>query len=162
MNTHVRHLGRGTLCGYCGETSEGEEAKAAKAIVFSDLYFDEEVMVLDPLKSADEQILAFAKEHFPEPEDVIQCPKCGETSLADDEYADIVTGELFQCTDCEEVHPTADDAEACCSYQRDYNERNKEYVARERARMVEDAKRLLADEGYQVLQTSPLSSLQGP
>lgn len=148
MGEHSRHLGRGFYCAYCGEAKVGEEAKTVRVIDMSDSYYDDPI-VLDPNKSVDEQILAWAKAQLPQPSDQIKCPACGET--CDPEWGDLVNDELWQCTDCEEICVGEDDAEACCSYNRRYVKQNQEYAARHRAQAIEDAQNLLRNEGFHVL-----------
>lgn len=146
MGDFSRHLGRGTRCAYCGEHELGVEAKAVTVVSFEDWYPDEGELVLDPDKPAELQIVEYLKKHGPDPTEVVQCPMCGET--AEPEYGDITSGEMWQCVTCEDVYEDKDEADGCCEYTRKHEERHREYAARERARLIEEAKNLLAEEGF--------------
>jgi hypothetical protein len=148
MGEFSKHLGQGTLCSYCGEHELGAVAKTVKVINFEDWYPEEGQFVVDPSQPLEAQLMEYIRKSGPDPEDCVQCPMCKE--VADPDYGDIVTGDLWECVTCEEIHTDADEAEACCKYQREYNDRHSMYAARERDRMIEEAKNLLMEEGFLV------------
>ena len=145
MGEHSKYLGMGVSCTYCGEHKLGVETATVKVISLEDVYFDEVEAVVDPLKPLKDQIWEAIKDSIPEPYDAIKCPMCGE--CVDPGWnSDIVSGELWECTDCNEVSSTEEDAEECCYYNRRYAKENERYAQQQ----VEEARRLLESQGFSV------------
>lgn len=143
--THAKYLGEGVVCGYCGEHKLGAELKTVRMISLEDVYFDETEIVVDPMKTPKDQVWEAIKDNIPEPYDAIQCPMCGET-VDPDWGEDIHGGELWECTDCNEVSGSEDEAEACCEYARRYAVHNQQ----RNQQQIEEARRLLESQGFSV------------
>lgn len=145
MGEYSRHLGSGVICGYCGDHKVGAEVRKLQAISLSDMgYLDDTEIPIDPSRDIKDQVWEFLKDRLPESYDAVQCPMCEAITPAD--YDDIVDAELWECTECNGAHESEKDAEICCDYQRRRLVEQANYT-RDR---IEEARRLLERNGYQV------------
>lgn len=146
MSEHAKFLGEGVSCAFCGEHQLGATAETVTMLSLEDFYLDETEFVIDPLKTIKDQLWPTIERNIPETYEAIQCPMCGET--VDPEWnSEIVVGTLWECTDCNEVHDNENDAEECCSYQRQFAVQR---VQQQQSNIM-NARMLLEQEGYIVV-----------